>query len=353
MNITTLELVRRAMAAADMHDAAIPPATWQYWMTQENLALSIFLARSGWTLNVKTQTITVAGTEDGRFELTSTPLAIVAVHQVDSSGRVRPVIHNNAVDFRRQTVAATAATGDPTEFSAVWDQDDDSVVLHFFPAPRVGSQFLVSYIPHPRKLNLTTDADTQASDTDNDVTITCQSGGEINNGTTISATNVSPAAEPVTITGAVGAWVLTYTDDATYDDLRDALLTLEMESGDTPLVTFGSSIDPDDVIAPGVATLNFNWTLAGGTEDYMDTSVNYPLGFEERVVLGLARRALAREESDAREIIAQIRECESTIEEAVSDRVFAQHSAVRNVDSDVRGWRRSVHYPDPASWWFY
>jgi hypothetical protein len=234
------------MAAADMHDAAVTPAQWMYWATQENLALSIFLARAGWTLNVRTQTITVTGSESGRFELGSQPLAIVAVHQIATDGRVRPIEHNNAVDFLQQTVGASRPTGDPREYRATWDQDDDSVVLNFYPEPAVGVQILVSYIPHPLKL-----------------------------------------------------------------------------------------------------------VLSGAVAETSASSVNYPLGFEERIVLGMARRALAKEESDTREILGQIAECESYIEQGVYDRVFAQHTAVRNVDSTVRGWCSSVVYPSHSSWWFH
>lgn len=239
MLITTTDLVKRAMAAADMHDDFVTPAQWAYWLTQENLALSIFLARAGWTLNVKTQTVTVTGSESGRFELTSTPLAVVAVHQVGTSNMVRAVEYNNAVDFLRQTVGnSLASKGDPLEYRAIWDQDDDSLVLNFYPEPTAGSVFLVSYIAHPPALTLS-------------------------------------------------------------------------------------------------------------------STVSYPLGFEERIVLGMARRALAKEESDASEIVSQLRECERYIEEAVYDRVFAQHSAIRNADYDTRGWTTKVTLPPPSNWFFY
>lgn len=246
MNTTTRELVLRAMAAGDMHDDPASAAQWMYWATQENLALSVTLARAGWTLNIKTQTITVTGSEAGRFELTSTPLAVVAVHELRADGRVRSIEHNNAVDFLQQSVGGSQPKGSPSEFRAYWDQDDDSVVLNFYPEPTTGMQILVSYIPHPLKLTLT---------------------------------------------------------------------------------------DP----AP----------------DGYALSVNYPLGFEERIVLGMARRALAKEESDTREIVGQIVECDSFIEQAVWDRVFSAHSSVRNVDSTTRGWTLNAMYPAPSLWWVY
>lgn len=243
MITSTSDLIKRAMAAADMHDGPTP-TQWLYWATKENLALSIFLARAGWTQNVKTETITVSGSEAGDFPLTEAPLAIVAVHQIGTSNLVRRLKCNNAVDFLRQTVSATAVQGDAAEYRVIWDQDEDVYALNFFPQPASGTQFLVSYIAHPKSLTL----------------------------------SASPAA-----------------DEA--------------------------------------------------------NSVIYPLGFEERIVLGMARAALAKEESDTSEIKEQIRECQSYIEQAAWDRVFAS-ATVRNVDREERGWTSKILYPAPSAWWF-
>lgn len=163
MIVTTEELVERAQLAADMHDGPFTPKQWMYFATQENIALSIFLARAGWTLNVKTTTITVTGSEAGAFDLGVDPLAIVAVHQIGSDGAVRRIKCNNAVDFLHQNIGSTTAKGDPTEFRVVWDQDDDSYTLNFYPAPNTGTQFLVSYIPHPAKLVVGTPAAGEAN----------------------------------------------------------------------------------------------------------------------------------------------------------------------------------------------
>lgn len=135
-----------------MHDGPFTPTQWMYWATQENIALSIFLARNGWTKNVKTTTITVTGSEAGVFVLPVNPLAIVAIHQVGPTGYVRRLRVNNAVDFLHQTVSSTASTGDPVEFRVIWDQDNDQYQANFFPQPKAGMQFLVSYIPHPLAL---------------------------------------------------------------------------------------------------------------------------------------------------------------------------------------------------------
>jgi hypothetical protein len=152
MIVTTEDLIKRAQLAADMHDGPFTPTQWLYWATQENIRLSLFLARAGWTANVKTTTITVTGSEAGAFTLAVSPLAIVAVHQIGTDTSVRRLKYNNAVDFLRQTVAGTATKGDPSEFRVLWDQDNDAYVLNFYPQPEAGKQFLVSYIPHPLKL---------------------------------------------------------------------------------------------------------------------------------------------------------------------------------------------------------
>ncbi len=246
MITSTSDLVKRAMAAADMHDSPVTPAQWMYWGTQENLSLSIFLARAGWVQNVKTTTITVTGAEAGVFNLTVNPLAIVAVHQVGTDSRVRRLKCNNAVDFLRQLPSSSTTNGDPREFRVLWDQDNDRYSLNFYPAPLTGTQFLVSYIPHPLQLTLD-----------------------------------DPVSDPTTQANAV----------------------------------------------------------------------TYPLGFEERVVLGMAKRAVAREESDTTEMARQISECQGYIEEAVWDRVFAAAS-VRNVDKDERGWTANLLYPPSTEWWF-
>ncbi len=86
--------------------------------------------------------------------------------------------------------------------------------------------------------------------------------------------------------------------------------------------------------------------------DNLDTTViHYPMGWEERIVLGMARRALAKEESPTGEIAQQIREIDSFIETAAFDRVFGAHQTVRNVDKVERGWS-SQTTPNPSEWWW-
>ena len=83
-------------------------------------------------------------------------------------------------------------------------------------------------------------------------------------------------------------------------------------------------------------------------------SVDYPLGWEERVVLGMARRALAKEESDTGPISEQIRQVDSDIEAAVWSRLLGDSPSVRNVDSVERGWISPYPYPwPPVSEWHF
>lgn len=83
-------------------------------------------------------------------------------------------------------------------------------------------------------------------------------------------------------------------------------------------------------------------------------SIDYPLGWEERVVLGMARRALAKEESDTGPISEQIRQVDSDIEAAVWNRMLGDAPAIRNVDSVERGWISPYPYPwPPVSEWHF
>lgn len=235
----------RAAAAADVHDNFVTSAQWMLWATQEHWSLHLFALRHGWTANVKTTTLTVTGSEAGAFPLTGiSPLAIAAVHQVRANA-VRPVHLNNAVDFLRQLPGATVATGDPDEYRVIWDADNDRLSLGFYPEPTAGTQFLVSYVPEPKRLTL------------------------------------------------------------------------------------------DTIPASGYAN-----------------TVSYPMGWDERIVLGLALRACDKEESDPTAIERRLQRTEGEIEAAIYDRVLAEHATVRNVDADRRGWSTQLTLPAPVSWWY-
>lgn len=82
--------------------------------------------------------------------------------------------------------------------------------------------------------------------------------------------------------------------------------------------------------------------------------VYYPLGWEERIVLGMARRALAKEESDTGPISQQVAQCESNLEASVWNRLLGDAPTVRNTDSVERGWISPYPYPwPPVSEWHF
>ncbi len=86
----------------------------------------------------------------------------------------------------------------------------------------------------------------------------------------------------------------------------------------------------------------------GEIEEVVNT-ISYPQGFEERIVLGMARRALAKEETVNPAIEAEIRRIEEHVEEAAWSRLFAG-ARVRNVDKVERGWSTSPQIPSRESW---
>jgi hypothetical protein len=81
-----------------------------------------------------------------------------------------------------------------------------------------------------------------------------------------------------------------------------------------------------------------------------ETSVSYPMGWEERIVLGMARRALIKEESDTGAIDQEIALWESRIEEACWNRVLTSSPSIRNTDRMTYGWTDRLSLP-PFSFW--
>lgn len=237
--ILTAELVERAKAAADMHDNFVTLRQWLTWASLERMALDLLIARAGWTQAFATTTITVDGSEDGEFtpDTTSGIMAIVAIHQVSPQG-TRLLRTADPATFLR-TLPGGEQRGNATHFRA--RQDEDTLILNFFPEPAAGETYLVTYIPHPRRL--------------------------------------------------------TTADEVGYD-----------------------------------------------------TSVSYPMGWEERIVLGMARRALEKEESDSTGIRLQITEMERQIEELIQSRAGA--TSIINMDQVNYGWCDRVSYPPILDWWW-
>ena len=73
---------------------------------------------------------------------------------------------------------------------------------------------------------------------------------------------------------------------------------------------------------------------------------------DERIVLGMARRALIKEESDTREVDREIARFEAMVEENAWGKAMAETPAVRNVDAEVRGWESRLILPPYSSWYW-
>lgn len=88
--------------------------------------------------------------------------------------------------------------------------------------------------------------------------------------------------------------------------------------------------------------------LTAGT--WIETSVSYPMGWEERIVLGMARRALMKEESDTKAVDQEIGVWDQRIEEACWSRTLASSPSVRNVDQMQYGWADRYSIPPYTEW---
>ena len=80
------------------------------------------------------------------------------------------------------------------------------------------------------------------------------------------------------------------------------------------------------------------------------TNHYYPLGFEERLVLGMAHKALIKEESDPSAVERLITMQDGRIEEACWSRVLGEAPSVRNIDPETRGWSTFPEWPAPSRW---
>jgi hypothetical protein len=239
MPVTTVtDLIDRAKAVSDMRDNFVTPTQWVTWASQERLALDLFLARSGWTLPFSEFNITITGLEGGAYSVNPTGgiMALVCVLQYDSSGRVRPLEHENAVDFIRSSRTGGHAAYYRTSWSG------DNITLNMWPTPAAGETYKVVYIPHPKKLAIS----------------------------------------------APGTWE--------------------------------------------------------------EISVAYPMGWEERIVLGMARRALIKEESSTSAVDQEIGLWDSRIEEACWSRVLSSSPSVRNIDQVHYAWTDRYSYPPFGLW---
>jgi hypothetical protein len=79
-------------------------------------------------------------------------------------------------------------------------------------------------------------------------------------------------------------------------------------------------------------------------------NVSQPMGWEERLVLGMARRALIKEESETTKVEALIREMDQQIEELAWSRVLSTVPAVRRVDNLTYAWDLKLDFPPWSEW---
>ena len=78
-------------------------------------------------------------------------------------------------------------------------------------------------------------------------------------------------------------------------------------------------------------------------------AIALPMGWEERIVLGIARRALIKEESDPSQIEKLLREMDSQIEQLCWSRVMSEAPMVRNTDPNVNN---TVDFPTWQYWYW-
>lgn len=127
------------------------------------------------------------------------------------------------------------------------------------------------------------------------------------------------------------------------------------DTGDAHSFTLLSSSSSDDLIVqfypqPSSGTYRVLYLAGRAPVTALTDSVNWPLGWEERIVLGLARRALIKEESDVRKIEQMMVEQDVIIEEFCWNRNAAESPRVRNVDRVDRGWTDQMQYGPYESW---
>lgn len=245
---TTQELIDRARAVSDMRDNFVSPTQWMYWATQERRALDLYIARSGYALPGLTYTdYTVTGSEGGAYPLNPSAgvMAIVCVHEMQNNG-FRRVKYLDSVAFMKQPPGSTTgAKSHARFFRAIPSTSDDSITLNMYPEPSAGEVYRITYLPHPKKLVLSTPGTNEA------------------------------------------------------------------------------------------------------------TSVVYPMNWEERIVLGMARRALLKEESDTGAVDAEIGLWDRRIEEACWSKVLAENPRIRNGDVEEYGWSDRIIWPPYPNSWFW
>lgn len=129
------------------------------------------------------------------------------------------------------------------------------------------------------------------------------------------------------------------------------------DTGDAHWYAIVTSNSTDDTVVhfypqPTTGTYRVLY-LAGRTPATAVTdSATWSLGWEERIVLGMARRALIKEESDPRKVEQLMGEQDAVIEEFCWNRSLGSVPQVRNVDRVARGWSDEMSFGTYESWYW-
>lgn len=114
------------------------------------------------------------------------------------------------------------------------------------------------------------------------------------------------------------------------------------------------SVKLDPLPTSGTYVVLYYSSNSVSLDDTTDTLPNQPyiwtFGAEERIVLGMAKRALVKENSDTSQIDDLILAEERRLEELIWSMNFSDGARVRNVDRDDRGWSDSPHLGTWESW---
>lgn len=114
-----------------------------------------------------------------------------------------------------------------------------------------------------------------------------------------------------------------------------------IKSGDNLTIQFNPSPASGTVYMKGVANPLILVT-SGATPGTSSTTITMPLGWEERIVLGMARKALAKEETINPAIERDIEEMDAVIENSAQSFILTEANTVVDMnevnDSDYSNW---------------
>lgn len=154
MLVPVSELITRAQQAADMEDDFISQDTWVAWANAENRELYNRIARSGYPINVVSESITATGATE--YNITE-PAAVIGIKGLSSSYKFYriPIKHPS----QAKTIG-NVRVGTPTEayVNCFPGEDPGSIQITFYPNPASGT-YLVDTIGRPSTLAISGDPD--------------------------------------------------------------------------------------------------------------------------------------------------------------------------------------------------